>query len=625
MARRFDQYRLRNGDDIGNPGTLNRRFDDLDLRLHSQEVIEKTWAQALSELQGVGLSRLDEVLAPVFNSLRDIANLGAMFTAHSATEIEISPGLKRLVIDVADRDRFAPAAFVAAFVDGDLGKAVMGRVESYDRASGELELQVDRVAGSGTGATWVIHAASATDHVEAAERAETAAADAEASASIAVAASDASTSARDGAVAARDVAVTASTVATAERTAAETARNGAQAAAASMSQVYLGAFATDPATDLNGNALLTGASYYNTAVGQLRTYAGGGWTAAVVPVGSEVFTVFGRTGSVVALDGDYSANKIVVTPAGSITATRVQAALEQLDTLKAPATRAIAAGTGLTGGGSLAADRTLAFDAAWGDARYALAGHGHTFASLTGKPTTLAGYGITNAYTKTEVDQRVADLIAAAPAALDTLTELAAALGNDPNFAASVTTQLGQKLNATALSAWALVFVASASASAARGALGLGSAALESTATFANATHAHDDRYYTEGEVDGLIAGRAPLASLAAKLDVTAKATTEQAQAGTDDAGYMTALKSTQAIAAALPSTALGKSVLNAANAAAARAAIGAQPAGVYVSGVSVPAPTGSGPYVSGMTATIDGAGVLTLQLHRPVGEGGGA
>lgn len=32
--------------------------------------------------------------------------------------------------------------------------------------------------------------------------------------------------------------------------------------------------------------------------------------------------------------------------------------------------------------------------------------HTHTFASITGKPTTLAGYGITNAYTKTESDGR---------------------------------------------------------------------------------------------------------------------------------------------------------------------------------------------------------------------------
>lgn len=39
-----------------------------------------------------------------------------------------------------------------------------------------------------------------------------------------------------------------------------------------------------------------------------------------------------------------------------------------------PSTRTISAGTGLTGGGDLSADRTLAFDTTWGDIRYAQLG-----------------------------------------------------------------------------------------------------------------------------------------------------------------------------------------------------------------------------------------------------------
>jgi hypothetical protein len=41
------------------------------------------------------------------------------------------------------------------------------------------------------------------------------------------------------------------------------------------------------------------------------------------------------------------------------------------------------------------------------------------------------------------VDTRVQLIVDAAPAALDTLNELAAALGDDPNFSATVTTSLG--------------------------------------------------------------------------------------------------------------------------------------------------------------------------------------
>jgi hypothetical protein len=76
--------------------------------------------------------------------------------------------------------------------------------------------------------------------------------------------------------------------------------------------------------------------------------------------------------------------------------------------------------------------------------------HTHTFASLTAKPTTLAGYGITDAYTKGAVDTAIsaaiANLVGNAPEAIDTVYELAAALNDDPNFATTITALIGQKL-----------------------------------------------------------------------------------------------------------------------------------------------------------------------------------
>ncbi|WP_242960824.1 pyocin knob domain-containing protein [Clostridium peptidivorans] len=53
----------------------------------------------------------------------------------------------------------------------------------------------------------------------------------------------------------------------------------------------------------------------------------------------------------------------------------------------------------------------------------------------------------TETYTKTETDQRIQMVVNAAPAALDTLKELADALNNDPNFAATITTQLAGKVD----------------------------------------------------------------------------------------------------------------------------------------------------------------------------------
>ena len=67
------------------------------------------------------------------------------------------------------------------------------------------------------------------------------------------------------------------------------------------------------------------------------------------------------------------------------------------------------------------------------------------------KATTLAGYGITDAYTKAETNQQISTATAAlvdqAPETMDTLNELAAALGDDPNFATTVSNQIGTKAN----------------------------------------------------------------------------------------------------------------------------------------------------------------------------------
>lgn len=60
------------------------------------------------------------------------------------------------------------------------------------------------------------------------------------------------------------------------------------------------------------------------------------------------------------------------------------------------------------------------------------------------------GQGDSNAKklaTEEYVDEAVSGLIDSAPGALDTLNELAAALGDDPNFATTVTNNISNKLN----------------------------------------------------------------------------------------------------------------------------------------------------------------------------------
>lgn len=68
--------------------------------------------------------------------------------------------------------------------------------------------------------------------------------------------------------------------------------------------------------------------------------------------------------------------------------------------------------------------------------------------ALTGTPTAptaTAGTNTTQLATTAFVRAEVASLVASAPGALDTLDELAAALGDDPNFATTITTALAGK------------------------------------------------------------------------------------------------------------------------------------------------------------------------------------
>ncbi|KAB2801630.1 hypothetical protein F9L06_08100 [Brucella anthropi] len=86
--------------------------------------------------------------------------------------------------------------------------------------------------------------------------------------------------------------------------------------------------------------------------------------------------------------------------------------------------------------------------------------HKHKFAELEEKPTTLGGYGITDGMTAEEVAQAIKkavdDLVNGSGSALDTLKELADALGNDPEFATTVGIALGVRVRVDAAQTFSL-------------------------------------------------------------------------------------------------------------------------------------------------------------------------
>lgn len=103
------------------------------------------------------------------------------------------------------------------------------------------------------------------------------------------------------------------TAAAAAQAAAETARDQTLAVYDSFDDRYLGAKTSDPTLDNDGNPLVAGAIYFNSASGVMRLYTGSAWVAAYV---------------------QGIASSIGFTPAGGVAATNVQTAIEEVDSEK---------------------------------------------------------------------------------------------------------------------------------------------------------------------------------------------------------------------------------------------------------------------------------------------------
>ena len=243
-------------------------------------------------------------------------------------------------------------------------------------------------SASGSATTATTQASNAASSASAASTSETnaansATASATSASNSATSESNAATSASNASTSASDAATSATNASTSESNAA-TSATAAAASYDSFDDRYLGVKATAPSTDNDGDALTTGCLYYNSTVGQLYIWDGSAWDDAALSASGAVTAFNTRTGSV------------------TLNSTDVLNASGLLNT-----------GGTMTGALVLNADPSVALEAA----------------------------------TKQYVDNEVAGIVDAAPATLDTLNELAAALGDDPNFATTTATNIGTKVS----------------------------------------------------------------------------------------------------------------------------------------------------------------------------------
>jgi hypothetical protein len=212
-------------------------------------------------------------------------------------------------------------------------------------------------AASATAATTSANSAS-TSATAAATSATSAAASATAAATSATSAAASATTAANSASAAATSATSAATSATAAATSAASAATSATSAAASYDAFddrYLGSKTSDPTLDNDGNALITGALYFNSVVSAMKVYNGSSWDL-VAPDTSNFIqkTLLTAKGAIIAASGASTPAELTVAATNgyvlsvnSATATGLEWAAPNPGDITG-----VTAGTGLTGGGT---------------------------------------------------------------------------------------------------------------------------------------------------------------------------------------------------------------------------------------------------------------------------------
>ena len=189
----------------------------------------------------------------------------------------------------------ASAAAAASSASSAATSATTATTKASEASSSATSAASSASSASTSASNALASASSAATSATSADDLATAAATSETNA--ASSASSASTSATNASNSAT-AASTAQTAAETAQTAAETAETNAAASYDSFDDRYLGAKSSAPTLDNDGDALLTGALYWNTTSNQLFVWDGSAWDPAAFSTSGSVTSFNTRTGAV---------------------------------------------------------------------------------------------------------------------------------------------------------------------------------------------------------------------------------------------------------------------------------------------------------------------------------------
>ena len=194
--------------------------------------------------------------------------------------------------ETAETNAASSATAAASSASGASGSATAAASSATAAASSATAASSSQTAAASSATA---AAASATTATTKASEAATSATNAATSASTATTkASEAATSATNAATSATAAAGSATSAATSATAAATTYDN--------FDDRYLGDKSSDPTVDNDGNALLTGALYFNTTSDAMKVYSGSAW-AAVAPTATSINLASQVTGTLPVANG----------------------------------------------------------------------------------------------------------------------------------------------------------------------------------------------------------------------------------------------------------------------------------------------------------------------------------
>jgi len=265
--------------------------------------------QAVTDLIGTAGSALD-TLGELADALNDDANFSATVTSSLATKLNLAGGTMTGNI-VMGANKVTSTATPTA--DDDLTRK--GYIDALYGSTASAAASALAAETAETNAETARDAAQTAQ--AAAETAETNAASSASSAS--TSATNASNSASAAGTSATSASNSASSASTSASNAATSATN-AENAYDNFDDRYLGAKASDPTVDNDGDALITGAMYFDSSNNVMKVYSGTEWQNASSSIeGIKSDFVYTATASQVLFSGsDDNTNTLVIDKAGLV-------------------------------------------------------------------------------------------------------------------------------------------------------------------------------------------------------------------------------------------------------------------------------------------------------------------